>query len=66
VHNDKTDDQPIHRQRSRRQIIPSAPTRYNAIRNVGAPWCGTGPPNAQRRNIKMYCIFFLFKNVLYF
>jgi hypothetical protein len=52
VHNDETDDQPIHRQRSRRQIIPPAPTRHNAARNAGAPWCGTGPrpPNARRRN----------------
>jgi len=41
LHNDETDDQSIHRQRSRRQIIPSTPTRHNATRNAGAPWCGT-------------------------
>jgi len=50
VHNNETDDQPIHRQISRRQIISPAPTRRNATRNAGAPWCGTGPPNARRRN----------------
>jgi len=51
VHNDETDGQPIHRQRSRPQIIPPAPTRQNPRRNVGASWCGKGPHNVQRRNI---------------
>jgi len=52
VHNDKTDDEPIHRQRSRRQIIPPTPTRQNPPRNAGAPWCGTRPHNAQENIFK--------------
>lgn len=47
MHNDETEDQPIHRQRSQHQIIPIPPTRQNPPRNVGPPWCGT----KQKRHI---------------